>query len=501
LNENSIDDDGAAILAESLKRNATLKDLGLRGNRIGSQGATALLNALKHHNRSLQSLDLTSNFSVSSSILSAINEFLRLNKAGIRKNFVRPLNDPFRLSLSKQQSTPAEMDPPVVRARETAPATVSLVTVGPTTANQQTPKIRAAGKSDDASDRLPKPRAELEFEIRRLTVIRNACMDTLDEEQWQASADAEQKIHEIEKEISSGNHPTGDELEAMVKELTISVREKVRTESVAAAMPLRERLLQLHQNLSREREAETRISEVERNGPAEVTPSQPLTPPDSQSHPPSGGMALYPSSGNESTSSSGKSRPPPPPYHPPKFSQAMEPSASSSGNVPPPPPPPPTPPPSHPHHSFETPSANAPAPPTQSPPPRPPPRPYRPPSSDGQIWGFGENEDVEVGLTFNVQLDGCEEEIQAGEEMEAGTDTAGGEVCEEEHMYEESAAEHMNEHEQECVEGQYASENFEESPHYEQQETEVINESPQPEYLCEGDEEYAEAGEPCGGDY
>jgi Ran GTPase-activating protein (RanGAP) involved in mRNA processing and transport len=308
LATNSIGNDGAAVLAESLNKNVSLKDLCLRSNVIRYDGATALLKALKYHNRSLTSLDLTQNTGIlPTNFQSAINGILRSNKLGTRPWHVRSIKDLPLPSVSKSpvsQKIPikATSEPEQVTAiiGETKSATAAATalpagweartdaqgrfyyvnhankttqwTIPPDQTavprkkeNSGAAKPEVSAQKSDGATNLPKQRAELDFEIRRLKVIREACVDTLDEEQWRASANAEKRIRQIEKAILSGSVPTGDELDTMVTELTISVRDKVLNESVEAAMPLREELLKLKDNLAREREAEARITETARH--------------------------------------------------------------------------------------------------------------------------------------------------------------------------------------------------------------------------------------------
>jgi Leucine Rich repeat len=322
-----IDDNGAVLLGESLKRNVTLKNLSLQGNCIGSTGAKAILDALKRHNRSLTSLDLSNNPDVSTSILSAINGILRSNKAGTRPYSIRPSKVAFQTSISKlapalapqnvqvaAHQVPVDNPSSVGGTQHSQAAIGQLVVVSPLlpaplavatalsvlecgtdaqgrtyycdreqpaqltaepsaplaalppfgVAQQVAPRVKSA--ANDSAKLTTTTRAELDFEMRRLTIIRDGCMGNFDDDQWEKSVAAEKKIHEILTAISKGSHPTGDELEAQVKDLMISIRDKVRSESVAAAMPLRERLLQLQKHLSREREAEARARDDELAG-------------------------------------------------------------------------------------------------------------------------------------------------------------------------------------------------------------------------------------------
>jgi hypothetical protein len=115
---------------------------------------------------------------------------------------------------------------------------------------------------DVGIDALPKQRADLDFEIRRLTAVRDACIDSPHEDRWHEGMAAEKKIRLMTNVISSGRYPTGEELEAAANKLTGDIREMVRSVSMEAATPLRERLLQVREDLAREREAEARVREA-----------------------------------------------------------------------------------------------------------------------------------------------------------------------------------------------------------------------------------------------
>jgi NLR family CARD domain-containing protein 3 len=83
LGDNSIDSEGAAILADALKVNTTLTDLELSDNSIEDEGATSILNALAGWNTTLTTLALWGN-DISETIHSAINTFVDANRVGIR---------------------------------------------------------------------------------------------------------------------------------------------------------------------------------------------------------------------------------------------------------------------------------------------------------------------------------------------------------------------------------------------------------------------------------
>jgi WW domain/Leucine Rich repeat len=321
LDVNFIDDEGATILAEALTKNSRLEELSLQRNNIGDKGGTALLNALKGSNRSITTLDLTRNSSLSPTLFSSINSIFKANNSGIRPTDAAkqasslPRQAPAtagheperKVAITKEKTTAVSRAPsPAASAWEaktdTKGQTYYVNHVSKTTqwtippgfpqqgalATQAVPERREVDKTaagsessigvtqpqapahlnqhpsnSDGTSSFSRQRAELELEICRLTAIRDACLDTLDEDQWQASVEAEKKIHQVQQAISSGKYPTGDELDRMVNDLTDAIRDKVRNDSVAAARPLRVRLVELRDNLTREREAEARIKKAE----------------------------------------------------------------------------------------------------------------------------------------------------------------------------------------------------------------------------------------------
>jgi Protein kinase domain/Leucine Rich repeat len=109
---------------------------------------------------------------------------------------------------------------------------------------------------------LPKQRAELEFEIRRLSAVRDACLATSDRNQWLQGIAAEDAIRQMQNEISSGRYPTSEELQSKVDALINDIRQTAQSESLAAAMPLRDLLEQLEADLALEREAEERLRQA-----------------------------------------------------------------------------------------------------------------------------------------------------------------------------------------------------------------------------------------------
>jgi WW domain/Leucine Rich repeat len=323
LDVNFIDDEGASILAEALTKNSRLEELSLQQNSIGDKGGTALLTALKGSNRSITTLDLTRNSSLSPTLFSSINSIVKANKSGTRPTDAAkqasslPRQAPAtaghesvrRVAITKEKPTAVPQAPSLAASaweaktdskgqtyyvnhetKTTQWAVPPCFSRQGALATQAASDLRAMDKSvagsesnaavtrpqfasplsdnssgGDGTSSFPRQRAELEFEICRLTAIRDACLDTLDEDQWQASVEAEKKIRQVQEAISSGEYPTGDELDRMVNDLTDAIREKVRNDSVAAALPLRGRLVELRENLAREREAQARIKKESRN--------------------------------------------------------------------------------------------------------------------------------------------------------------------------------------------------------------------------------------------
>jgi Leucine Rich repeat len=267
LGNNSVSDVGAAALADALKSNATLAVLDLyNNNNTGDVGARAFLDALTGWNTTLTDMRIAG---ISRSIRSAIQEMLEANGAKTRSAaLTNTSHAPTSPSQSDSLPPPTQAQAlPTPPAVATTPETKSPTSQGPA-ATFSTPTRKDSSAEDSASNKLgsecdlPTQRAELEFEIQRLAVVRDACMDTPDEDQWEESVNAEERIRQMKNAIASGKYPTSAELERMVETLTKDIREKVQNESVAAAKPLRERLAQLQADLQREREAETRVSKI-----------------------------------------------------------------------------------------------------------------------------------------------------------------------------------------------------------------------------------------------
>jgi Leucine Rich repeat len=316
LNDCSITEEGAKMMAACLKSNSTLATLSMEGNRIGDEGATAILNVLKKHNTSVTCLLLDDSAGISPTIISAIRRVVEANEAGARyvRNQIQSRTPSTIVPLSRDLPPQAKLTAPPVAAitteaqHHTLPSSESIQCSGPPSlvASQQinmslatkpnqtalslptplvpdppTPSNIAASAScpekqlDSKGSTsvnnewlidLPKQRAELEFEILRLTSIRAVCLDTPDEVDWETMAEAGERIHRIQEALMSGQYPTREELERMISELNIKIRDKVRNGSVAAAMPLRPRLAQLQADLAREVEAEERVRQATNKG-------------------------------------------------------------------------------------------------------------------------------------------------------------------------------------------------------------------------------------------
>jgi NLR family CARD domain-containing protein 3 len=88
LDDNSINNEGVAILSEALKQNVSLKKLVLSNNTIGEAGAMLLVNALAEFNTILTSLDLKDNYEglldISPNVHDAIFPITIANESGTR---------------------------------------------------------------------------------------------------------------------------------------------------------------------------------------------------------------------------------------------------------------------------------------------------------------------------------------------------------------------------------------------------------------------------------
>jgi Ran GTPase-activating protein (RanGAP) involved in mRNA processing and transport len=268
-----IDDQGTAILADSLKTNATLATLSLANNCIGDEGAKALLVVLSDYNTTLKSLSMDGNAAISSTLRSQIEDIISLNRAGTRPDIKRaatPLHPSISISTPSTHKTlkvdqkSAESEPtPIInvlpRAKAASPAST---TSSGMSSEFQLDSSNVFGGSNEWLIGLPTQRAELEFELSRLTAVLNMSLETLDEDQWQKGIDAERQIQQIQSAIASGNYPTSEELQVMVDMVTSDIRQKMQADSLAAAVHLRERLARLREDLSMELEAEFRVQQI-----------------------------------------------------------------------------------------------------------------------------------------------------------------------------------------------------------------------------------------------
>jgi Ran GTPase-activating protein (RanGAP) involved in mRNA processing and transport len=284
LDSSSIDNDGAAILAESLKSNGVLTGLDLNYNNIGDDGATAMLEALRKYNSTLTRIDLMGNTKISPAIVSCIEAIVTANEAGTR-SIVHQV-------MSRSESPTRQGDLSSATSQRDARASPKREPLSPVDSEEKTPSQRSpkrkvmramgatllpdmpleihqgtssAGFGDNDAEwmaRLPTQRVELEFEVQRLTAVREACKDTTDREKWNAGMEAEKRIHFIRHAISSGKYPTLNELEMKVSDVKHALEEKIENDLLAAAIPLRDRLEHLEHCLALEREAEARLLEV-----------------------------------------------------------------------------------------------------------------------------------------------------------------------------------------------------------------------------------------------
>jgi Ran GTPase-activating protein (RanGAP) involved in mRNA processing and transport len=252
LNRCSIHDKGVAILADSLKTNTTLSSLDLRSNMIGDIGAMAIYDALLEYNTSLTNLSLGDN-GISSSILSTIEHKVAIN-AGTRGN-CRPLasgsSPPIQsdwANASIQEHSRQDAKSPTLKVASKADPCAQPPPAPVTCPGMELASLDCLSDGHEGPVSWPKQRAELEIEIRRLTAVRDACLATADKNQWQHGIAAENAILQMQTEIASGRYPTPRELQSMVD-----------NDSLAAAVPLRDRLEQLQIDLAMEREAEERM--------------------------------------------------------------------------------------------------------------------------------------------------------------------------------------------------------------------------------------------------
>jgi Ran GTPase-activating protein (RanGAP) involved in mRNA processing and transport len=103
LDDNNIDDLGAAALGEALRVNTSLASLHLYNNSIGDKGALSILSTLTECNNTLHRLELEGN-DISTTIRSDICEIVRANALGIRH-----LHGVSELNLSLEDIQPSEV--------------------------------------------------------------------------------------------------------------------------------------------------------------------------------------------------------------------------------------------------------------------------------------------------------------------------------------------------------------------------------------------------------
>jgi Ran GTPase-activating protein (RanGAP) involved in mRNA processing and transport len=254
LGASAIRDAGAAAIAGALKENAALSALGLGGNFIGCAGAIAIADSLKV-NTTLTGLFLQANVigtEGATAISTALKDCRTLTKLVLDGNQIAPqilavIKGQLRANLNTRRPTQKAGTKSVPHAAE-----------------------RRLHISTDEKEPLgqlgsPKQRAELEFELRRLNKVCEACKDTIDEDDWKKGIHAERKVLAIQKLIQSGKYPSSGELKAKVADVTRAIQDKVERKLLSTAMPLRERLAILKEELERELEAERRIYEAEGN--------------------------------------------------------------------------------------------------------------------------------------------------------------------------------------------------------------------------------------------
>jgi Ran GTPase-activating protein (RanGAP) involved in mRNA processing and transport len=283
LDECSIDDKGVSILANALVINTTLALVDLWNNKISDVGAQAMLDVLNEYNTTLTNLSLRNNHEISPTMRSAIRLLIAANKDGTRSYFhpipsgapSRPLQTDSAIAPLQHcllpETKPEQLPSAVASAGTRAPSPTAPTPVSSppaTTAASGSPRGNQLASLHCLSDDhqgpvgLPNHRAELEFEIRRLTAIRDACLATSDKNQWQQGIAAEDAIRQMQDEIATGRYPTSEELESLVDSLVNDIRQTVASDSLAAAMPLRDRLEQLEAELAKEREAEERVRQA-----------------------------------------------------------------------------------------------------------------------------------------------------------------------------------------------------------------------------------------------
>jgi Ran GTPase-activating protein (RanGAP) involved in mRNA processing and transport len=94
IGKSCVGDESAAAFADALKINSTITELDLANNSITDTGATALLLTLREHNRTLQTVNLSDNLSISQDLQRSIQDVLRFNSW--LKRLRQPLRGPLK---------------------------------------------------------------------------------------------------------------------------------------------------------------------------------------------------------------------------------------------------------------------------------------------------------------------------------------------------------------------------------------------------------------------
>ncbi|CAF5164633.1 unnamed protein product [Rotaria magnacalcarata] len=81
LNANAITDEGAKYLADMLKTNTKLIFLRLSKNAISDQGVQLLADALSRYNKTLESIDISSNKFVTDRSINCISRMIKTNES------------------------------------------------------------------------------------------------------------------------------------------------------------------------------------------------------------------------------------------------------------------------------------------------------------------------------------------------------------------------------------------------------------------------------------
>jgi Leucine Rich repeat len=131
LDRNDVGSGGAAAIASALRCNETLERLDLSGNSISDEGAMALLEVLMESNCSLTWLDLEENAEISPSLQNQI-EFV-LTSRRVLKLFCKCLCKPLDKKMTPmaiqavQQNSFCRANPEVVRSQETTAGPIFLL--------------------------------------------------------------------------------------------------------------------------------------------------------------------------------------------------------------------------------------------------------------------------------------------------------------------------------------------------------------------------------------